>query len=60
MRLFSIGELSRYSCATLRELAARMASAIAVLPQGSVERRIAFDNLRLIRFVLAQRLLSPH
>jgi hypothetical protein len=59
MRLLTISELSRYSCTTLRALAARMASAIAALPPGSIERDNAFVNLRTIRWVLARRELSP-
>lgn len=60
MRLFTTSELSRYSCATLRTLAARVASAIAALPEGSTERDTAFVNLRNIRWVLSRRALSPH
>jgi hypothetical protein len=59
MRLLTISELSRYSRATLHALAAQMASAIAALPSGSPERANALVNLRIIRFVLARRELSP-
>jgi hypothetical protein len=59
MQLLTISELSRYSCATLRELAVRMEYAVAALPLGSVERDNAFINLRAIRWLLAQRALSP-
>lgn len=58
MRLLTINELSRYSRATLHALAAQMASAIAALPQGSIERTNALINLRTIRWVLAHRELA--
>ena len=60
MRLLTVSELSGYSSATLRALAAQMANAIASLPQGSIERDTALVNLRTIRWVLARRELSPH
>lgn len=60
MQVFTISELNRYSCATLRELAARMEIALANLPAGSPERDTAFQNLRSIRWVLARRAPSPH
>ena len=55
MRIFSISELSRYSCATLRALEARMQMALAALPEDAIERHFALENLRNIRRVLACR-----
>jgi hypothetical protein len=60
MRILTITELSRYSCATLRDLAARMEGAVVALPVGSIERDNAFINLRAIRWVQSRRLLTPH
>ena len=59
MRLLTINELNRYSCATLHALAAQMAKAIAMLPAGSIEHDTALVNLRTIRWVLSRRELSP-
>ena len=55
MRIFSTSELSRYSCATLRALEARMRQAILALPEHAIERDFALENLRNIRRVLISR-----
>jgi hypothetical protein len=55
MQAFSINELCRLTRRELFVLHARVAAELPALPANSVERAIAFDNLRLIRSVLSER-----
>jgi hypothetical protein len=59
MRVLTINELLRLTRTELSALAARVASELGALPEGSPERANAFAILRNIRSVLARRDFSP-
>jgi hypothetical protein len=53
MRAYSLNELFRLTRNELFELHAKIIIELAELPDASVDRHVAFENLRLVRRVLA-------
>ena len=59
MRPFPLNELFRLTRRELFALHARVTAELPTLPAASSDRAMAFDNLRLIRSVLALRGPAP-
>jgi hypothetical protein len=59
MRVLTINELMRLTRTELCGLAARITAELATFHEGSPQRTAACITLRNIRWVLAQRDLSP-
>ena len=59
MRAYSLTELMNLTRNELFVLHRQIADALALLPEGSAERDVAFANLRNIRRVLARREFAP-
>lgn len=59
MRPFPLNELFRMTRRELFALHVRVTAELPALPVASSERAVAFDNLRLIREVLALRGPAP-
>ena len=59
MQVLTINELMRLTRTELCGLAARITAELPAFPEGSPQRNAACTTLRNIRWVLAQRDLSP-
>ena len=59
MRVLTINELMRLRRTELCALAARITAKTSIYREGSPQRTAAYINLRNIRWVLAQRDLTP-
>jgi hypothetical protein len=60
MRAYSLNELFHLTRNELFELHAKIVRQLADMPEDSAKQMVAYENLRLIRRVLARYVVVPH